>query len=737
MDINICPKCGRKFLSNVKYCGACKISFYKSEYDSQGYNKLGFNKYGYDREGYDSKGYSRQGLDREGYGRDGYNQEGYNKYGFNKEGYDREGYGRDGYNQEGYDRRGFDKNSFDRRGFHKHTGTYYNIEGYNRQNHDKEGYDREGFNKEGYDRHGYDRNGYDKEGFDRQDHDKEGYDREGFNKYGYDKRGFGRDGYNKEGYDREGHDKEGFNKYGYDKRGFGRDGYNKDGFHKEGYNGEGYDKNGFRRNGFNKDGYDREGFNKYGFNREGYDRNGYDLRGFNGRGIYKGTKTPYDGDGFDRNGYDKDGYTRNGFNKDGYTKKDYDKDGKLKITNNSNEVKNIKKDSNQNKSTRRNTLKDSKKKLSDSFDSLYYQSSLYSSNHSIIHYFIDYYIPKNRGESQDIFSLNILNFKRDSPQAVREFTNIVNSIISIENLTTKYVIPIPSSTKDKISASLIELGSEIAKKNGMKYLEALNRYTSVKSSHLAQGDRPTYQDHYNSIKCVKSLGSEKVLLLDDVYTLGSTALACIDKLIQNGSRDIVLITLGKTIGHEDNALQKYPITQEYDKQLGIPKNIKGIIFDLDGTLVDSSMLKSLRDNYKWKEARENVHQIIEFEGVSEILSDLKKKYKLGLVTSSPEVYASSIVKMMNWNFNAYVFYHDTQNHKPHPEPLIECAKKLGLKSEDCLAIGDEIIDIQAARKAGMKDAAAIWGSSERNKLIDFKPLLIYEYPKDLIGKRQG
>ena len=83
-----------------------------------------------------------------------------------------------------------------------------------------------------------------------------------------------------------------------------------------------------------------------------------------------------------------------------------------------------------------------------------------------------------------------------------------------------------------------------------------------------------------------------------------------------------------------------------------------------------------------------------------------------------------------------VFYHDTQNHKPHPEPLIECAKRLGLKPEECLAVGDEVIDLQAARKAQMKEAAAIWGSLEKNRLIDFNPLFIYESPNDLIEKHQ-
>ena len=221
-----------------------------------------------------------------------------------------------------------------------------------------------------------------------------------------------------------------------------------------------------------------------------------------------------------------------------------------------------------------------------------------------------------------------------------------------------------------------------------------------------------------------------------MYTQGNTAQASSDRLIQNGAKDIVLITLGKTIGPSDTSIKKYPIAQSYITNYGIGKDIKGIIFDLDGTLVDSSPIKHLRDGYKWKEAKENIHQVREFQGISNVLSDLKKKYKIGLVTSSPENYASSIVKMFGWSFNASVFYHDTQNHKPHPEPLIECTKRLGLKPEECIAIGDEVIDIQAARKAQMKEAAAIWGSLEKNRLIDFNPLFIYESPNDLIEKHQ-
>ena len=384
-----------------------------------------------------------------------------------------------------------------------------------------------------------------------------------------------------------------------------------------------------------------------------------------------------------------------------------------------------------------NNLKELKKNISDSFDCLYYMSILNSSEQKIAHYFIDYYKPKSRGEFQDSFGINIINFKRGNSSVVREFAKIVNFIISIEGISADYVVPIPSSSKDTISMALKDLCSEVTKNSSMKYLEALVRVDSVKSSHLSQGDRPTYHDHFNTIRCTSSFSSEKILLVDDVYTQGNTAQASIDRIFQNGVGGIVLITLGKTIGYNDSAIKKYEINQSYTKNYGIPENIKGIIFDLDGTLVDSLMIKHLRDDHKWKEARENIYQVREYEGISNILTYLKSRYKIGLVTSSPEGYASSIVKMFGFSFDAYVFYHDTQNHKPHPEPLIECAKRMGIKPEDCLAIGDEVTDIQAAKKAGMKDAAAIWGSLEKNRLIDFNPSMIYESTNDLIEKHQG
>jgi phosphoglycolate phosphatase-like HAD superfamily hydrolase len=53
---------------------------------------------------------------------------------------------------------------------------------------------------------------------------------------------------------------------------------------------------------------------------------------------------------------------------------------------------------------------------------------------------------------------------------------------------------------------------------------------------------------------------------------------------------------------------------------------------------------------------------------------------------------------------------DTTPHaKPHPEPLHEAARRLGVPSEACIYVGDDERDIIAGRAAGMRTVAATYG----------------------------
>ena len=51
----------------------------------------------------------------------------------------------------------------------------------------------------------------------------------------------------------------------------------------------------------------------------------------------------------------------------------------------------------------------------------------------------------------------------------------------------------------------------------------------------------------------------------------------------------------------------------------------------------------------------------------------------------------------------------TAHTKPHPAPLLEAARQLGVMPEQCVYVGDDLRDMQAGRAAGMTTLAAAWG----------------------------
>lgn len=56
--------------------------------------------------------------------------------------------------------------------------------------------------------------------------------------------------------------------------------------------------------------------------------------------------------------------------------------------------------------------------------------------------------------------------------------------------------------------------------------------------------------------------------------------------------------------------------------------------------------------------------------------------------------------------------------KPHPEPLLEAARRLALEPQACLYVGDDLRDVQAGAAAQMRTVAAAWGYLGQGESID-------------------
>lgn len=101
-----------------------------------------------------------------------------------------------------------------------------------------------------------------------------------------------------------------------------------------------------------------------------------------------------------------------------------------------------------------------------------------------------------------------------------------------------------------------------------------------------------------------------------------------------------------------------------------------------------------------------------FAGVGQLLRDIKtNKLAWGIVTNKSERFTFPIVQATpEFAVAGAVICGDTTAYsKPHPEPLLEAAKRMGLQPERCIYVGDDERDMIAARAAGMQAVAAAYG----------------------------
>jgi 2-phosphoglycolate phosphatase len=74
---------------------------------------------------------------------------------------------------------------------------------------------------------------------------------------------------------------------------------------------------------------------------------------------------------------------------------------------------------------------------------------------------------------------------------------------------------------------------------------------------------------------------------------------------------------------------------------------------------------------------------------------------------------------------------DAPRKKPAPDPLIACAQRLAVKPQQCIYIGDSHIDIRAGNAAGMLTAGVLTGLDDRETLKQEKPTMILDSVADL------
>ena len=194
--------------------------------------------------------------------------------------------------------------------------------------------------------------------------------------------------------------------------------------------------------------------------------------------------------------------------------------------------------------------------------------------------------------------------------------------------------------------------------------------------------------------------------------------------------------------------------------------IRTVLFDLDGTIIDTNEL--IIESFKYT-IQKHLGYIIQPEEVTpyfgeplqitlkrfsqdkwELMVDTYRRYnefnhdkytkirqdvkaalelmykngiKMGIVTSKRRELAVRGLKLFDLEkyFKVIVALEDTERHKPHPDPIVKALEVLNANKEETLMVGDSPYDILCASNAGVKSVAVKWTILPFNLLEEAKP----------------
>lgn len=111
-----------------------------------------------------------------------------------------------------------------------------------------------------------------------------------------------------------------------------------------------------------------------------------------------------------------------------------------------------------------------------------------------------------------------------------------------------------------------------------------------------------------------------------------------------------------------------------------------------------------------------------FDGIESVLAKLdQQEVPWGIVTNKMEYLSFPIIQKAGWESSASaVVCGDTASKsKPHPEPVLAACRMLGTAPENTLMVGDDIRDIEAGSRAGCHTAFALYGYADAESQSDF------------------
>jgi HAD superfamily hydrolase (TIGR01549 family) len=121
-------------------------------------------------------------------------------------------------------------------------------------------------------------------------------------------------------------------------------------------------------------------------------------------------------------------------------------------------------------------------------------------------------------------------------------------------------------------------------------------------------------------------------------------------------------------------------------------------------------------------------------GSEALLEALAPQVKLAVVTTRARAEAHAFVRAAGFErfFPVIITRRDVWRMKPHPAPVLAAAEQLGVEPRRCLLVGDTVMDVRAAKRAGAVAVGVLTGIANRQELERAGADLILERADELL-----
>lgn len=198
--------------------------------------------------------------------------------------------------------------------------------------------------------------------------------------------------------------------------------------------------------------------------------------------------------------------------------------------------------------------------------------------------------------------------------------------------------------------------------------------------------------------------------------------------------DNTLINSNKThIAAFQNAFAKNKlkkISSDRIKSLLNGRHAHDIVKIIFPELNNAVIIKIVEDHHKF--VRVTSKYAKQIGNVNAMLKDLKKRYKIGLLSNCIHKEINVLLKSSGIEkrlFDYIIGKEDVRHSKPYPDEIFKVEHLAHLKAD--YMVGDSIYDIIAAKKAGVTSISVLTGLAVRKELLRYKPDYILNSVKEL------